>query len=275
MEKAKAAKAKAKAAATEAKKKASEKGQKAAAQAQEKAAASAAVAQTKAAEAAAVAQTKASAAKAKGSAVAKGARDAANDFDNVDIQAELAGKIMNGVGALADLKVDSVIAAAPNQATMDMWKTALTSICQQGMRYRTKTTTPDEQETAQEQVADKDTDAPLAEPTTAPEPILSEWTDCFVVLYKTVLMVFNREGGVCLDTFGLWRIFPASVTLCTDPDIGGDRVFSFKNSTTEAFFDTTLQGEDNQQWADKLKELLCKRGNVEECAEFIEAEEAR
>ena len=133
----------------------------------------------------------------------------------------------------------------------------------------------DEQETAQEQVTDKDTDAPLAEPTTAPEPILSEWTDCFVVLYKTVLMVFNREGGVCLDTFGLWRIFPASVTLCTDPDIGGDKVFSFKNSTTEAFFDTTLQGEDNQQWADKLKELLCKRGNVEECAEFIEAEEAR
>ena len=225
MEKARAMKARAKAAAKEAGKKAE---------------AAADIAKGKAAAGAAAAQEKASYAASEARAIAQGAADAKADFEGVDMTDELDGQIMNGVGQLSDLKVDSVIAAAPDQVSMDMWRSALTQLKKQQMKYRKRyVPEPPSRSPSRSRSPDASTDD-AADAAESAETVLTDWLDCFVVLYKTSVMIFNREGGMELESIPLWRVFPASVGACADEEIGGSKVFTVKTTASLYYFDTQV-----------------------------------
>ena len=120
----------------------------------------------------------------------------------VDIENELGERVMSGVGALVDLKIDSVVAAAPDQYSMEMWKEALAPVSSAQMKYRVRTKAPVEELPQSEEVADDGEGEGEGEGEAAAEPeletaeaelVLSEWMDCYIVLYKTALMLFNRK----------------------------------------------------------------------------------
>jgi len=174
-----------------------------------------------------------------------------------------------------------MVVAAPDQFSMDMWKSALQPELDATIKYR-KRTVPvvsklEQPETEQGSDAQ---DEPAQAPEPAPEPVVSEWAECYAVLYKTNVMLMDKAGGNLIETVTLWRVLPTSVSVSMDDEIGGttDAVFTFKavsdDAETEYFFDST-EKDVTDTWLKAIADLQSQRGDPAQVEKFIAAETKR
>ena len=85
-----------------------------------------------------------------------------------DLRSVMRGKLVMGADRLHEMTSKNMVVAAPDQYSMDMWKTALRPVLDSTMKYRTRTqAAPDLLQPAAEATGD---DAAEAAPEPAPEP---------------------------------------------------------------------------------------------------------
>ena len=223
-------------------------------------------------------------AKAKAAEMAAEKKDqkmAAELKDN-DLRSMMRGKLVAGAAEIDFMASKSMIVAAPDQFSMDMWKSALVADMSATLKYRTRTATIAPAAPPAEPAAEgADAAEPEPEPAAA-EPVVTvgEWTDCYVVLYKTNLMLMDQQGGMLIASLPLWRVLPTTVGASTDAEIGGTAgaVFSFKSMTaegTEEFFFECESAEVSGAWAKQLGGFQDKRGDPVQVEKFIGVETKR
>ena len=194
------------------------------------------------------------------------------------------GKLVQGADNLAFMTSRSMVVAAPDQFSMDMWKSALQPELDATLKYR-KRNLPVVRESEQPE-ADKESGAqqepqPAPAPeSVVPEPVVSEWVDCYAVLYKTTILLMDKAGGDLIDSVTLWQVLPTSVCASSDAEIGGttDAVVTFKSVTNDAeteFFFDTADKDLADAWLKAITDLQSKRGDPEKVEKFIAAETKR
>jgi hypothetical protein len=226
-------------------------------------------------------------AKAKAVAAAEGKRQraATAELSENDLRAIMRGKLVQGADNLSFMTSKSMVVAAPDQFSMDMWKSALQPELDATMKYRKRTvpvvrdsTRPEAEQGSNAQ--DEPQPAPAPAPEVAPEPAVSEWVECYAVLYKTNVMLMDKAGGNLLETVTLWRVLPTSVSASIDDEIGGttDAVVTFKSVTddaeTEYFFDTADK-DIADSWLKAVADLQSRRGDPVQVEKFVAAETKR
>jgi hypothetical protein len=220
-------------------------------------------------------------AKAVAAAEAKRQRAATAELSENDLRAIMRGKLVQGADNLAFMTSKSMVVAAPDQFSMDMWKSALQPELDATMKYR-KRTVPAVRESEQppetEQVSEAQ-DAPQPSEAVV-EPVVTEWVECYAVLYKTNVMLMDKPGGTLLETVTLWRVLPTSVSVSKDEEVGGttDAVLTFKtvaeDAATEYFFDVADK-DVADTWMKAIADLQSQRGDPVQVEKFIAAETKR
>jgi hypothetical protein len=226
-----------------------------------------------------------------------------------DLRSIIRNKLVAGREKVEFMASSSMIVAAPDQKSKDMWQVALQPLLQTSAKYcmRRPVLKPMLQRVTEPEPEPEPELQPEPEPEPEPEAAhdaqtipaqeavvatdftgtdegaeggdktqqLEEWRACHAVLFKPHLILCNQKGGSIFESLELWKVLPSSVAVCMEADVTGVAVLSFTTSDGVQHYIDCLNPDVASTWMETLRKGQAARGEADKVETFIVHETQR